>query len=135
MCVCCFPIVIFVQRHKGIHIKVRMSHVQLHSLQRRVRRANHRFRHSAVVVDLHQYRVSRHAALDLPAKVDLFRFRSVTVALDHFRRPAGPQNQATFATILGATDATPIGTAILSKQIVVDDDQGPAALAVDVLDA
>lgn len=111
---------------------MRMTHKQLHSIQGSSGRLEH-VRGDALVVHVHHNRVGRHAALDLPPKVDLFRFRSVTVAFHHLGRLSGPQNQARLAAILGATNAPPIGTAILAKQIIIDDDQWTAALAVDEL--
>lgn len=57
------------------------------------------------------------------------------MALDDLGCLTVSQNQTTLTAVLGAADATPIGTAILAEQIIVDDDQRSTALAVDVLEA
>lgn len=62
---------------------------------------------------------------------DFLPFRSMGMLLNAHWIPIRTQDQARFATILSASDAAPIGSAVFPIQIAVDHNQGTAALTVN----
>lgn len=95
--------------------------MSLEKLHRLLERITGRTERIGGVAQCWHYRGGRHVALHLTAKVDLFRFGTVTVALDHLGRLASAQYESALAAILGAPDAAPVGATVFAEQVIVDD--------------